>query len=112
MNPQMIDLEKYFTTNTVSGRERGELVRKENGLEPGRTNSIVIVVPQRVHTITASFFGGLLGAIMLQAGSHAAIRDRVRFRIAGDQVEVRERMFRDAMDREYNRVIASEQPLL
>lgn len=65
-----------------TGRERGERLRHElhlDELDRGE-DPIVVQIPEGTYTISSSFFLGLFGPSVINAGSKEAFYERFKFR--------------------------------
>ncbi len=69
---KIIDFESFRSTSSkvFSGRDRGNLIRKELKLEAlvEENEKITIIVPSDIYSINTSFFLGLFGTIVRKLG--------------------------------------------
>jgi hypothetical protein len=76
-----VDL-KDLAGQVYTGRDRGEAFRRQIRLaeREKEVDSVEVLVPDETYTISSSFFLGLLGPSVVQAGSKAAFYKRYTFR--------------------------------
>lgn len=81
MSALTIDLAKY-NGPVYTGRDRGERLRKELGLDRFDTegSDVDVLIPENTYTVTSSFFLGLFGPSVIKAGSKGAFFERFHFR--------------------------------
>lgn len=76
----MIDLGN-IEGNVFTGRDRGERLRETYGLDnfDKLGEAVVVKIPDRAYTVSSSFFLGLFGPSVVQAGSKDAFYARYKF---------------------------------
>lgn len=83
----ILDLGQYLRKRerVLSGRERGEEVRRISKLEEmeRRGKKITVIVPEEVYSLNASFFLGLFGPIIRRLGENEF---RARFEFVCDPI--------------------------
>lgn len=80
MNPLKIDFAS-FNSRVLVGRPRGEMAREKYRLdsidEVGR--QVEVSIPDNIYSVNSSFFLGLFGKSIINAGSRESFFDRYHF---------------------------------
>ena len=89
-----------------SGRSKGELARKVFNLDEmdAQQKSVIVHVPDDTYSVTTSFFLGLFGKSVRQAGSREAFLSRYEFQAP--------RIFLDTFDTCISRVLQEHHALV
>jgi hypothetical protein len=100
MTTHTIDLGR-FEGPVYTGRDRGERVRDELGLDSvdSASDDVVVKVPEGTYTISSSFFLGLFGPSVIRAGSQEAFRSKYRFQAPAFLTEVMDSYIARALQR-------------
>lgn len=115
MSSIVINLQEYFpNSSVVSGRDAGQRVRSSCHLDDldRRNETIEITIPKTIQTVTASFFGGLLSSTIRLAGNASDVYRRVQLKVESTDGEAKERAIRSTLEREVQRVLTSDRPLI
>lgn len=103
--PIVIDFQKMGGV-VHSGRAKGELTRERFNLDKidKEQRRVIVRIPESTYSVTTSFFLGLFGKSIRQAGSREAFLARYEFQIP--------QVFRDTFDSCVSRALQEHRPLV